>query len=433
MKFEFDHKTGTMQPKKDEEIYFAKSQGGGLIVDDKKHNIKFIIERDERITKLFGSFDKDKLNLYDMRDARMIADRVTRLFGSKHKYCDYHYFLKGYVMKESVIKSYTDFIEESTWGKMLDQGTGEIRKEEGRIIGKLEDGTRLILPNEAFADGDIVDFDDVNFYTFDESGEDLYVAVINDGDTDTYWRYDEDSEDTVNMIKCITITSEIREHNDFAILKALMRQGEWDNTDLEDLNVTTHDHHINFSYSTSYDFSIYTDRAYAIEDAVEFEEEVLDETRWTKETFDRFRNNIGDDFIDESSMEDDLKESWESYYDDMSEEEAIEELLNWKVIEDSEDYFELDEDGETDHTQPKFDYTDYTDEYSKKRLEDIGDVIDDYLTTYGYDNIESYINTHKLAERIVELDGPGRSLSGYDSEERTEDVDGETYYIYRRN
>ena len=41
MRFELDHRTGMMRPKKNEEIYFAQSQGGGLIVDDKKNNTFF--------------------------------------------------------------------------------------------------------------------------------------------------------------------------------------------------------------------------------------------------------------------------------------------------------------------------------------------------------------------------------------------------------
>jgi hypothetical protein len=131
MKFEFDHKTGMMRPKKDEEIYFAQSQGGGLIVDDKKNNIKYVIERDGRITKLFGSFDKSNLNLYDMRDARIIADRVRRLLGVDHKYSDFHYFLRGYHMNESVIESCSDFIDESFWGDVHKRSRGdEMRKED---------------------------------------------------------------------------------------------------------------------------------------------------------------------------------------------------------------------------------------------------------------------------------------------------------------
>ena len=144
MKFEFDHKTGVMRPKKNEEIYFAKSQGGGLIVDDKKNDIKYIIERDERITKLFGSFNKNNLNLYDMRDARIIADRVMRLLGRDHKYTDFHYFLRGYRMSESFIKNCSDFLTESIWSDMQDRSAGEtVRKED--IITTNEDLRKKIL------------------------------------------------------------------------------------------------------------------------------------------------------------------------------------------------------------------------------------------------------------------------------------------------
>ena len=144
MKFELDHRTGMMQPKKNEEIYFAQSQGGGLIVDDKKNNIKYIIERDERITKLFGSFDKDNLNLYDMRDARIIADRVRRLLGRDHKYSDFHYFLRGYRMSESFIKTCSDFLGESIWSDIQDRSAGEtVRKED--LITTNEDLKNKIL------------------------------------------------------------------------------------------------------------------------------------------------------------------------------------------------------------------------------------------------------------------------------------------------
>ena len=113
MRYEFDHRTGGMVPKKDDNIYFAQSQGGGLIVDDKKNNLRYIIERDERITKLFGSFRGNNLNLYDMRDARMIADRVVRLLGRDHKYADFHYFLKGHHISESFVDSCSNYIDET--------------------------------------------------------------------------------------------------------------------------------------------------------------------------------------------------------------------------------------------------------------------------------------------------------------------------------
>ena len=107
MKFEFDRRTGQMVPKRDENIYFAGSQGGGLIIDDRKNRKKFIIERDGRITVLFGSMSKDNLHFYDMRDAREIENRVKRMFGTKHPYADYRLFLKG--MGSGYIKTRDEF------------------------------------------------------------------------------------------------------------------------------------------------------------------------------------------------------------------------------------------------------------------------------------------------------------------------------------
>lgn len=107
MKFEFDPRVGRMVPKKDESIYFAKSQGGGLIVDDKKNRKKFIIERDGRITVLFGNMSKDNLHFYDMRDAKEIENRIMRMFGIDHPFANYRKFLRG--SNEGYIKSRDEF------------------------------------------------------------------------------------------------------------------------------------------------------------------------------------------------------------------------------------------------------------------------------------------------------------------------------------
>lgn len=435
MKFELDHRTGMMRPKKDEEIYFAQSQGGGLIIDDNKNNIKYIIERDGRITKLFGSFDKDNLNLYDMRDARIIADRVMRLLGKGHKYTDFHYFLRGYRMSESFIKTCSDFLSESIWSDIQDRSSGDtIKKEDGRIIGTLEDGTRLIMSNNAFADGNLVDFDGENFYTLSESSDgNVYIAVINEGDTDVYYRYDEDSEDVVNMIECFETDDDLRKSNEFGALKAIMRQNEWDNGDFDDLDVDVLSDYVSIRVGQSYEFAVYEDRDKAIDYAIDLEKDLLDSDVFTKDTVKRFRNILGDDFLDEKSMETDLKDSMESYYNDLDEDDAIEELLRYNVIEDTEDYFGLDEDGDIDHSIPKFDYQYYGDVYAEKYIENIDDVIDEFISNFGYDGIENYIKYDRLAQLIVEADGPESIIASYDGVEREETVDGQTYYIYRVN
>lgn len=441
MKFEFDHRTGTMQPKKDDQIYFAKSMGGGLIIDDKKNNIKYIIERDERITKLFGSFDKDSLNFYDMRDARMISDRVRRMFGIDHKYTDYHYFLKGYHMNEHCIKTCTEYINESMWSDIQDRNAGDIiSKEDGEVIGELPDGTKLIMPREAFSDGDLVDFDGEKW---DLLKEDLYIAVLNDGETDTYYMYDEESETPVNMVKCFQADHNLREENDFGVLRALIHQKEWDDDYMHSMSVI-YDRNVSGDIYFDIDlgnksFLIFNDYDRVKEYAVDSMETLVeddfssDREEHLKQIVEHYRNQLGDDFFNIDSMEREIKESEESYYDGLSEEEAIDLLLQYNIIEDTEEYFELDENGETDHTMPKFEYIDYEEEFVEKSLDNIDDVVDYFLSNYGYAGVGDYIDFSQLAEMIVDSDGPANSLAGCDGKEREEIIDGTIYYIYRTN
>lgn len=436
MRYEFDHRTGSMQPKKDDNIYFAQSQGGGLIVDDKKNNIRYIIERDDRITKLFGGFDGDSLNFYDMRDARMIADRVVRLLGRNHKYSDFHYFLKGYHMSENFVQSCSSFLDESVWADIhkRSNGQGTVKKEDyGKVIGTLEDGTKLVIPYDYVDKGELVKFDDGNIYSFDEySDGDIYIAVVNHNYDDTYYKYDEDTDEGVNMVECFKCDDSLRTENNFGALKALMLQDEFDDEDFEYLDVNVQTNCFEFTFFDN-KFKIYTDRDSAVEDAIEMEKDLLESERFTKDLVEHFRNVLGDGFLDESEMKDALKESQEFYYNDLSEDDAIDELIRYNIIKDSEEYFELDEDGEIDHSQPKFDYQDYCDAYVEKWIDSIDDIIDEYLMNYGYDGIEDYIDIKELAKLIVDSDGPENTIASYDSVEREEKIGDITYYIYRTN
>ena len=431
MKFEFDHKTGMMHPKKDENIYFAKSQGGGLIIDDKKHGVRYIIERDETITRLFGSFDKDNLNFYDMRDARMISDRVIRIFGRNHKYADFHYFLKGYRVQEEVVQNCTEFLNESIWTDLQDRSSGEVvRSEVGKIIGHTPDGDRIVMSRDALASGDLVDFDGENFYMLEDR---ICIVVINSEGRDTYYRYDEDTdEEGVNTVKCFSASEKVRTNNDLGELKALMRESEWDDDDFDDLYIEVNRDYLQFTFG-KYEFLVFDNHKFAEYTAINQKEEFLDneEDLNSKETIERYRDILGDGFFDEESMESELRESQESYFDDLKEEEAIDLLLKYKIIEDSEDYFELDEDGNPDHSSPTFNYEDYRDEYVDKYMEGIDDIINRFLSEYGYEGIDNYIDTGKLANMIVDNDGVDRILAGADGKERECYIDGITYYIYR--
>ena len=324
-------------------------------------------------------------------------------------------------------------ITESIWSDIQDRSMGNVRKEDGMIIGQLEDGTKLIIPNEAWEEGGkLVDFGGSNIYTFDESGDKCYIAVINEGDTDVYYRYDEDSEDVANMIRCFEADVDLRKNNDFGALKAMMMQNEWDNGDFDDLDVDVLSDYVSIRVGQSYEFAIYEDRDKAIDYAISLEKDLLDSDVFTEGSVTRFRNILGDDFLDEKSMESDLKDSMESYYNDLDEDDAIEELLRYNAIEDTEDYFGLDEDGDIDHSIPKFDYQDYGDVYAEKYIENIGDVIDEFISNFGYNGIENYVNYDRLAQLIIETDGPESVIASYDGVEREETVNGQTYYIYRR-
>lgn len=325
-------------------------------------------------------------------------------------------------------------ITESIWSDIQDRSMGNVRKEDGRIIGQLKDGTKLIMPNEAWTDGgELVDFGGSNIYTFNESGEEVYIAVINEGDTDVYYKYDEDSETVANMIRCFEADESLRTNNDFGMLRALMNQDEWDNGDFDDLDVDVLSDYVSIRVGQSYEFTIYEDRDKVINYAISLEKDLLDSDVFTEGSVTRFRNILGDDFLDEKSMESDLKDSMESYYNDLDEDDAIEELLRYNVIEDTEDYFGLDEDGDIDHSIPKFDYQDYGDVYAEKYIENIGDVIDEFISNFGYNGIENYVNYDRLAQLIIETDGPESVIASYDGVEREETVNGQTYYIYRVN
>lgn len=91
MKFTFDHKTGTMVPQQKKQIYFAGSMSGGLRIDDEINNVKFVIERDGRITNIFNT---KSVKLYDRRNAVIIAERVKRKLGPNHPYADFQNFVK---------------------------------------------------------------------------------------------------------------------------------------------------------------------------------------------------------------------------------------------------------------------------------------------------------------------------------------------------
>lgn len=106
------------------------------------------------------------------------------------------------------------------------------------------------------------------------------------------------------------------------------------------------------------------------------------------------------------------------------EEKLIEKLIAYDVIEKNSEYFELD------YSEPKFNDSDKIHEAIKNEMSDDDfDCISEFISIFG-ELYKSYCDLDKLAEHIVDKDGNGNTLSSYDGEEHTCEYDETTYYIY---
>lgn len=431
VKFVFNPRTGMMD-KKDDQIYFAQSQGGGLRIDDHKHNVKFIVNRDGTITNLSG-MSGSNVAIYDMRDAKIIAGRVTRMFGGKHKYTDYRMFLSGHRYDEKIIKSFEEFVGEGLLGDMANRDlTGSIKKEDGMIVGVI-DGKRLVMPTEI--DGDLVDFDGKKYVYIKEL--DSYFAVSEDED-DIYYKYNPElSGNKVNMEEWFYAKENLREHN-FIWLRALIKAV--DSTvsadDFEgfrtDFNSTINSR-CEFLFEDGETYYGYEERDDAIKDAMDDVYDFLKTNGIDETSFKNFRDSWGNKFIDIDKISDALQKDYESFYDELNSEEKIDELLRYEVITDDGDYFET-VNGAPDHSRPTFDPELYGSEYAEARLKDMGDdIIDEYFDNFGYGDVEYFVDYDWISQAIVDDDGPENTLASYDGKEREVSVDGEIYYFYRRD
>lgn len=432
VKFVFNPRTGMMD-KKDDQIYFAQSQGGGLRIDDHKHNVKFIVNRDGTITNLSG-MSGSNVAIYDMRDAKIIAGRVTRMFGGKHKYTDYRMFLSGHRYDEKIIKSFEEFVGEGLLGDMANRDlTGSMKKEDGMIVGVI-DGKRLVMPTEI--DGDLVDFDGKKYVYIKEL--DSYFAVSEDED-DIYYKYNPElSGNKVNMEEWFYAKENLREHN-FIWLRALIKAV--DSTvsadDFEgfrtDFNSTINSR-CEFLFEDGETYYGYEERDDAIKDAMDDVYDFLKTNGIDETSFKNFRDSWGNKFIDIDKISDALQKDYESFYDELNSEEKIDELLRYEVITDDGDYFET-VNGAPDHSRPTFDPELYDSEYAEARLKDMGDddIIDEYFDNFGYDDVEYFVDYDWISQAIVDDDGPENTLALYDGKEREVSVDGETYYFYRKD
>jgi hypothetical protein len=64
------------------------------------------------------------------------------------------------------------------------------------------------------------------------------------------------------------------------------------------------------------------------------------------------------------------------------------------------------------------------------RLDEVKNDILSYMNDYGMD-LKDYVDMESLISDVIDMDGTGPSLGGYDGEENEADVNNITYFVYR--
>lgn len=423
MKFKLDNRTGRMVPKKDDEIYFSRSMSGGLRVDDHLNDIKYVVERNENIKFIVG----EDVNIYDSRNAHIISERVKRMFGSKHKYSNYKEFLKG----NHMVKSFDDYVDESLWKGVIDRSkSGDIRKEQGLKVN-LPNGGYVIMDDKGCGLPKQIGND--YFTTIELEGDDRFVFCYEDSGDLTYFIYDlitdEEDEQPCNIIEGerwglvqLATSDYDLSKDDFVVLRGLVNSFS---------NIKLDDHPeiiIRDAYRGMQQCEVDNESYYVFDDEDNKDKYVEDYTLGLlddidKDSFDRYVKYFGYDFIDSDGIAEMQRESNENYVNDIENEggslggsRLYDELEERELIEDSDEYFDTDEDGDLDYESPKFDVEDMKSQYVDMMCDD-EEPVDWYVNNFGTDGLDGYIDKDKLAELIIQSDGAESVIGAQDYEE----------------
>lgn len=341
-----------------------------------------------------------------------------------------------------MIKKFNEFVNEGVMTNTLKRfHSNDIRKEDGIVICTTDKGDKLILsPNEI--DGDSIIFNNGEKYIFIEEF-DTEIVGFKDGDTNVYFYHEEPEEGKINLFRFVESDYDMFD-DDLIDLRAIATE----------TNHTSLSEYTEFIFTDKGDYilcevdgeeyQIYNDHSYAEQAAIEYTKELL-----TDDTdYERWYDMFGDEVFDTDSLEEFFQEDYENYAEDIESENGehgnrlFDELIDAGLIEDTEEYFELtkneDDDSdfepELDYDSPLFDVDDMKREFAEQRVNDIdGDYVGEYINNFGKVGLENYLDMDLLAEKIVDSDGCGNSLSSYDGKEIETDIDGTTLWIYRIN
>ena len=186
-------------------------------------------------------------------------------------------------------------------------------------------------------------------------------------------------------------------------------------------------------------YYIFDDYDEAEEAAKEYVKDIIDDIGYSS-------INGWEDYVDEDPFEDAMRESYESYAEDIESEGSrfyenrlVEECYDNGLIDD--DDFELDEDGDPDYTQCTRDSYELQEMLADYLTNNSGysSASQWYMDNFGDESFEYFVENNDaidkdaIAEYCVDTDGVAHSLAGYDGEENEFEFEGTTYYIYRES
>jgi hypothetical protein len=189
------------------------------------------------------------------------------------------------------------------------------------------------------------------------------------------------------------------------------------------------------------EYAVYDDEDEAEQDAIEQTKDIIEDVGFMSV-------NGWEDYVEETWFEDALRESFESYTEDIANETSyeyenrlVEECHEHGLIDD--DDFRTDEDGNIDYNDCI--YNDYklmemlTDELVDNAMYEYRYASAWYVDNFGEDAFNetvennNLVDVDELAEYCVRTDGIAHTLSSYDGEEHRYEFEGTEYLIYRIN
>ena len=186
------------------------------------------------------------------------------------------------------------------------------------------------------------------------------------------------------------------------------------------------------------DYMVFDDYDDAEAKAIEYEESLIDDIGIPEDYAE------DEDFVDVDWFNDAMRESYESYCNDIASESSseyenrlVEECYDAERIDDTD--FEEDEFGDPDYMRcivPEYELVDRLTDY----LCDVWrNGVQWYIDNFGNSGFQEVCETYNLydnyafAKYVIRMDGCGSILAGYDGHEVEFRLEDRTYWMYRTN